>query len=451
MAIRFSLLLVLIACGGAVQPAATPIAVQSTAVAAPRAFCDFEGPWSGTLRFEGADTYVSSSTATAQLFATTLEAHVYGGGWHLLGHANLSEDHVLRLQRSTWLAEGVAVEAGHHVSIAESEAGRVHMRPHPSAIENITFTETPGRWLGCDAVGLLEQPSDLEVLMLPVSSETSRIAFPVAISHLPGGAPFAEVRAESEEASTRTLRVDILERRGDAVRVRFKRYGGGSHMLLVGWIGADRLGQNQNGNSMISGGRMTDVDREECEAPISLPLFVEGSVDAEAGRGEAGHVDAGTRMTVLERDEQWAEVQPIGRDIRLGQDRRFFVPSPELQCTTRHGTHARTTQRVQIQATGLTCGSECECELRLTSPHDGRGTCQARLQCGAQVLFGDRASNGYFTCNTQEGRVSGADTAPTAAGPRGDPRFGLDGDVVSASDDEGGRLGVFHLEGRIIR
>lgn len=454
MAFR-TLLLLTLACGGTMPTATTPAAVQSPAAMAPQPVCRFEGSWSGPLHFESADAYVSSSTAEAELFPpSTLDARVSGGGWHVHGSADASESAILRLQEATWLGQGVAVSRGLHVAVSEagvSDAGaEVLVRPLAAAMENMSFTEAPGRTLGCESVGLLDQPSDLEALQLPEPSGASQISYPFALSHLPGGAAFVEVRAEEagEPPAVTTMRVEILERREDAARVRVKRFGGGSHVILVGWIAAGRLGAEGNAGLMgILGSMSTNLDHEECEAPTPLSLFVEG----EASRSEAGIIDAGTRMRVVERDAEWAEVRPLGNDITLASNRRFFVPNTGLQCTTRRGTHLRETHRVRVRATGLSCGAECECELRLMRLHDGRGTCQARLQCGTQVVFGDRTSNGFFMCNTQDGHVSGADTSPSSAGERGDPRFGLDGDEVSASDDEGGRLGVFSLEGRIIR
>ncbi|MFK8004221.1 MAG: hypothetical protein AB8H86_31940 [Polyangiales bacterium] len=452
MALR-TLLLLTLACGGTLPRATTPAAVQPSA-RAPRPVCEFEGEWSGTLHFEGADTYVSSATATVQLFPpNALDARVSGGGWHLHGRAD-SEDAVLRLQETTWLGQGVAVSSGLHVAVSEagvSEAGgEVRVRPLAAAMESISFAEAPGRTLGCESVGLLSQPSDLEALQLPEPSGATQIAYPFALSHLPGGAAFVEVRARDigEEPPATTMRAEILQRRDDAARVRVKRFGDGSHVILVGWIDAERLdAEGSAGMSSIFGSMATNVDHEECEAPTPRSLFVEG----EAGRSEVGSIDAGTRMRVTARDAEWAEVRPLGDDISLATNRRFFVPNTGLQCTTRRGTHLRETHRVQVRATGLSCGAECECELQLTRLHEGRGTCQARLECGTQVLFGDRSTNGFFMCNTQQGHVSGADTSPSSAGERGDPRFGLEGDAVSASDDEGGRLGVFSLEGRIIR
>ncbi|MFT5357078.1 MAG: hypothetical protein ACI9KE_004308 [Polyangiales bacterium] len=450
---RCSLLLVLVACGGApVQSAqvAPAVTVRANLTPPPPApVCEFEGSWSGTLRFEDVALRVSSRTADARLFSSRLEAHVSGNGWHLRGYTNLGQDHVLRSQQAAWLGEGVAVDRGLHVSVSEAHEGRVLVSPHPLAIEHVVFTEPPGRWFGCEAVGLADQAHDetLEALQLPEVTETLRIDFPFSLTHVAGGAAFAEVRGNAFEQANPSQNViaRILERQGDWARIRVARYGGGSNVILVGWVEAGRLVGALGGGGVGIGGLGSSLHHEVCVTPRAT-LYIEG----EGQRIEAGEVDAGTRLRVDQRHGEWARVRPLGEGLTLSYEHHFYVPSAGLECSPRSGTHLRETHRVQVNATGLTCGAQCECELQLTRPHQGRGRCQARLQCGAQVVFGDDSSNGYFACSVQEGRTTGADDEPSRAS-NGDPRFSLDGDVLTASDEAVGRLGVFRLEGGFIR
>ena len=445
----------LLACSGAAPaPTQQPVSVRSDVSAPREPLCEFEGQWWGRLRFDGADVTVISMTADARLFESGLEAHVSGDGWHLYGHTVLSEDHVLRMWQDTWLSEGVAVESGSYVAVNEATTGSVLVSPEPSAVEHIRFAEDPGGWLECGALTLEEDPEGIEPLELPEASEWSYMSAPFSLSHTPSGPPFADVlRDEFEQArSSLTVVVGILERRGSSARIRVLRHGEESTVVLVGWVDAVLLGPNggQDGVLYMFGADNRDLEREECHASEELPLYIVGAL----GRVRAGRLDAGTTFRVDERDGDWALVGPIDdvhEELLFLSVPRFVVPSADLQCTTHRGTRVRKTFRTEVSATGLACGAACECELRLTRPHEDQGTCHVWLECGDQIVLGEHRAHGEFDCAVQGGRAAGADLDGSTDAWRGDPRFSIDGDTFTASDEAVGRLGAFRLEGRILR
>ena len=220
--------------------------------------------------------------------------------------------------------------------------------------------------------------------------------------------------------------------------------------MLVGWVDAALLGRSGGRDGALSmfGTDNRDLQREECHASQELPLYIVGTL----GRVRAGRLDAGTTFRVDERDGDWALVGPIGHDegLLFLSVPRFVVPSADLQCTTHRGTRVRETFRAEVSATGLACGAACECELRLTRPHEGQGTCHVWLQCGDQIVLGEHRAHGEYECAVQGGRAAGADLEGSTDAWRGDPRFSLDGDTFTASDESVGRLGAFTLEGRIL-
>ena len=443
-------LLGLAACGGTSAPTQRPVEILAGVDVPEEVVCSFEGSFRGTLRFGDVDEKVEAQTAEARLFSSRLEVHASGAGWHLYGHSNLSADHVLRLQEAMWFGEGVAADRGQYVAVQAGETGRVFVRPHPAALEGVVLRDPVGRWLGCEAVGIAWALNDpgLDALELPRALETTDIELPFSLSYLASDDPFVEVRRHSYETgvSSPGAFAQVRERDGGQVRVSVSRYGAEEvAAILVGWVDESRLGTHFSVNGLHFMGSDFPVDHEVCEAPSTLPLFVEGP----GGRVEAGRVDAGARLIVDEREESWAVVRPLGNELRLTRDRRFFVPSATLECTAVPGTHVRQLHRVHVNANGLACGRQCECSLRLATPHEAAGRCQARLWCGDELVFGDW-SMGEFDCQLQDGRVIGADTEPSD-GRMGDPRFSVDGDTITASDEAVGRLGAFHLEGRIVR
>lgn len=450
-----SLLFALIGCGGRGGAAAPGLAVSIQPRVEPpeQTVCAFEGNFSGTLRFGDTDERVEARTADARLFASRLEVHASGGGWHLTGHSNLRTDHVLRLQQATWLGEGVAADSGQHVAVRGGEVGRVFVRPHPSALEHVQLREPVGRWLGCEAVGIawaLHDPA-LGALELPLAFETGDVELPFSLSAARNEEPFAEVRRHpyEEAVSSPGVFARFLERNEEWTRVAVARFGADAEeggAILVGWVEASRLGHYHLVHGLHTLGTDFDVDHEECTASAALTLFIEGP----GGRVEAGRIDAETRFVVDGRDGSFAAVRPLGNALRLTRDRRFYVPSGTLECTTIAGTHVRHLHRVQVHATGLECGSECECSVRLATPHQEDGRCQARLWCGDELVFGDW-SMGQFDCHVRDGHVSGADTEASDGSMGTNPRFSIDGDTITASDEAVGRLGAFTLEGRVLR
>jgi hypothetical protein len=450
---RFSpLLLLLAACGGvAPHPAASRVTENRETA---QSLCEFRGEWYGSARFDAVETSVSSGDASARLLPARLDLQMSSGGWHLDGHVNLDEG-ALGFRNASWIGEGVAVERGRPLVITHAEAGRVRVEVPPAFLEHMTFAQPPASWFGCDALDLPDRyvETNFEGLNLPVSPEQLNLRPPFALSHDPAGAPFVEVRRTPLEESdpSRTAHAHVLERGDGRVRIRVDRYSLGSSVTLVGWVDAALLTvpEPESGDRLIgnlSGTSWRDFDHESCESASALPLHVEVANE----RVVAGRVDAGTPLSVEERDEHWALVRFPNSELRLPRGNHVYVPSESLRCTPARGTHLRETHRVQVSAVGLECGTECDCELRLARKHEGQGSCQARLQCGDEVVYND----GYFPCSVEGGHVSGADLASTE-GPEqepgdGDPRFRIDGQVLSASDEAGGRLGAFRLEGRIL-
>ena len=324
-------LLVLAACGGASVVPAAPVEVQSDVTPAPVPVCSFSGGWSSTLRFTGNHLFVTAPRATTELFPGRLDVELSGGGWHLRGHADLERDHPLRLQRTQWLGEGVAVDQGLHVRVDEANAGRVHVLPHPATLEG-TDLQLSGQWLPCTAVGLTEQHrgSAHALLSLPYGEPNMlRIGFPYSLSHAPGGAPFVHIQGTAEELASpsATHQLTILERQGDYARVLARRYGAGSDVILVGWVEASRLGAVGGPGGVGLRSVRRNLDHELCESTETLPLFVGGQDAGEEGaREEVGHIEPGTLFRVDERNEDWAQVSPLPHSITVSGNARLFVP-----------------------------------------------------------------------------------------------------------------------------
>jgi hypothetical protein len=98
-------------------------------------------------------------------------------------------------------------------------------------------------------------------------------------------------------------------------------------------------------------------------------------------------------------------------------------------------------------------GTECTASIERRVEGTGGYRCHADVTCGATLLYGGE-SQGFFPCQLvmdPRRNVTGSDTAMT--GGDGDALFEIDTTVdrVHLEDDGGGTLGVYNIDGTVLR
>ncbi|MEM9862845.1 MAG: hypothetical protein AAF938_14695 [Myxococcota bacterium] len=437
--------------------------VRTAPAPPPPRTCELSGPMDLPLYAPTGFAYGTARGAQATLRFETLNgvptarASTETLGWRLESvHALGAEVGDVYLDYDTALREGITYKRGLPLQVLALSDARLRVAPAPQALERAHLRfEGAETQVGCNAVSLRQHRS------APVGDGETFLSdghTTLTFTATPGGRAVADYTPPRPVPGVHAGRVgglEVLESRGEQVRLRYTNSG----LSIEGWVASTAV--DRSATLAVMGGlglRGRTPTLRVCRSASTLDLYASGGGTPEI----VGTLMPGARFIAGDERGETLRVEPApGSRVRAMPGIQLAVRRPDDLSCTEEATPQNFAFTLEVtsfeQQSGdpiaLAPGARCRAATTVRRPRFGGSACRTEVTCGDATFVGNRSSNGYFNCEADPSarHVVGEDPYTTEQHGN-DPalRFNTEAATVRVWDDEGGHLGAFSLEARIV-